>query len=165
MAHPITITIAGAAWYLGGLGLVLLYSGVSDALHPYRYAVLCLGTLLFAVPVFWLRTEAGTVRGKRREDIVHRVSRGMLFVLGLAAIAAIGILGITRVFAATSLLILFFLGYFCLGTYALSAWLSLVRREFYLQRCPNCLYDLSAVESPTCPECGRIVTPFETDPS
>lgn len=37
--------------------------------------------------------------------------------------------------------------------------LSVHRRAFYDSHCSHCLYNITAVEADTCPECGNTITP------
>ena len=162
----IGFTIALVVWLLGGVGLVLLFIGQStDHLYPYRYLLIGVGAVTMLVPAIWLRTSAGTFRGMRRESLIEYLSRYTLFGMGVLALGSLALLNVVQRVAATTLLILIFESYFLLGTYVTAAILARSRERYYASHCPHCLYDLTAIESSTCPECGRVVTPFETDPS
>ncbi len=45
-----------------------------------------------------------------------------------------------------------------IGTSLITGGLKLVRADFYKQHCRFCLYDLTSVESDTCPECNTHIT-------
>lgn len=110
------------------------------------------------MPAFWIRSPAGVWRGMRREEMVEHSSRLILFALGIVAILAVGLLSIAKPITAPAILVAVFIGYFVLGTHTLGALLARARLKYYDSRCPHCLYDLTAIESPTCPECGRAIT-------
>lgn len=160
--HPAIIATGFCVWFLGGIGLVLLFAGVSDEVHRYRYAFIAAGSAIMLLPAIWIRTPAGIWRSMRREEMVEHASRLILFALGIVAILAVGLLGIAKPLTAPAILVAVFLGYFVLGTHTLGALLARSRLKFYNSHCPHCLYDLSAIESPTCPECGRAITPPQT---
>lgn len=149
-------------WYLGGIGLVLLFAGVSDDVHRFRYSFIAAGSAIMILPALWIRSPAGVWRGMRREEMVEHSARLVLFALGIVAILAVGLLSIAKPLSAPAILVAVFIGYFVLGTHTLGALLARARLKFYDSHCPRCLYDLSAAESPTCPECGTPITPPQT---
>ncbi len=157
--NPVMVTIAAAIWYLGGIALVLLLSNVSDDLYPIRYLIIGIGSIVMVLPAIWIRVPAGTLLRMRREEIVVRYFRIALFGAGVLSLVAIGLTGVAQRSASLTIFALVLLSYFVLGVTAFGSMLAHARLGFYSSRCPRCLYDLTAVESSTCPECGLAITP------
>ena len=159
------VTAAYFIWQLGGVGLVLLCASVSDVLSPYRYAVVALGLCIALLPPVLLKRPAPMVRGMRREQRVEGILSILAVILSAVVVLMLGLIVIEQRFAALMLMTAVFLGYFVLGASVLSSVLLRHRSVYYKSRCPYCLYDLTAAESSTCPECGRAITPPQTAPS
>lgn len=159
--HPALIAAAASIWYLGGLGLILLYANVSDDLFPYRYLLIAAGTATMLLPAYWIRSPA-TFHGTPRESVVEHAARLVLFALGLVALIALGLLVPAKPLAVPIILIAVFEGYFVLGIHTTGALLARRRAPYYATRCPHCLYDLTSIEASTCPECGRAIIPPQT---
>lgn len=168
-AQPLTpnqllgITIAYAVWLLGGIGLVLLFASVSDVLSPYRYLVVAVGLIIALAPPILLRRPTPMFRGERREHRIEGILAILAITLSVIVGVMLGLIMFEQRLAALILMSAIFVGYFVLGASVLCSILLNHRSLFYGSHCRHCLYDLTAVESSTCPECGRSITPPQTE--
>ncbi len=164
-SHPVIIAIAAAIWYLGGLGTILLLGSLFERAKYHQYIIIALGLMLSLACWFWIRKPTPMLQNSRRESLVLSSTKMYFFFSACAFLAYFALRSFLPNLAAILILYMIFLSYFIAGNYFMAWYYLRVRELFYRSHCTRCLYDISAIESPTCPECGRIVTPFETDPS
>ena len=157
-------TFAFIVW-LGALGGVLLACDYFPAFMPLKYAIAGLFTLV-QVGVFLSICKPTRMFGtRRRETFIIGISELVIILSVVAFAAGLGLSQIEPAWSWPTVVFAALVGLHAFAMRKMAAALLASRKLWYSLRCQRCLYDLSAVESPTCPECGRIVTPFEKDPS
>jgi len=88
-----------------------------------------------------------------------------MLVSGLTFLIGLGLQTISTPWGLAIILLCVLIFFYALSISLLARGVLVGRRVYYQSHCSRCLYDLSAIESNTCPECGRVITPIETDPS
>lgn len=157
-------TVAVIVW-LGALGGVILICDYFTAFKPLKYAIAGLFTLI-QVGVFLSICRPTRMFGtRRRETFIIGLSELVMIVSVVVFATGLGLSQIEPAWSWPTVVFAALIALHALAMRKMAVALLASRRVWYSLRCQRCLYDISAIESPTCPECGRIVTPFETDPS
>lgn len=150
--------------WLGGVSCTLAFTFSSTGMIALKYILILTVLTLHVVVVLSIRKPMPVRKKLYREQRIAQVSAVTALISAIGLMCMIG-LGLVIQNIPTVFVLLLPLLFFSAATMILAQSIYLRRKQFYKSHCTNCLYDLSAIESSTCPECGRVVTPFETDPS
>jgi len=142
---------------------LFLYLYMAQALSLIETAVLGIPVLLTpTIAILWIRKVSPWKDEQREIRVCNIVKHHVLPMCAVALLVSIGAGfagGKASLSAAEPLVILSALLILSsTGTWLMASGIQLQRTYFYEIHCSGCLYDLSAIEADTCPECNTPIT-------
>lgn len=153
------LTLRFCLLWLGGIGTTSAALIGSPGMIPNTYVLVLVVLIMHVAVAVFLRKPQPQRDGLFREQRVALIAAWItvLCVLGLLVMMVAGLFVSD---ALAELALLMPLMFFSAATVTAAHSILLRRTPFYLARCPHCLYDLTSIESSTCPECGHAITPI-----
>lgn len=160
--QPLRLVIQSALLALGSIAGVVLLCWLDPRLVPLKYPVLAATLLALLGAVLAIRKPTPMMGARRREASVMLVAHATMLLSGLIFLCSLGLQSVSPGWMWTLIWLCLLISLHALAVSLLARGVLMSRVAYYADHCPTCLYDLTAIESPTCPECGTPITPPRT---
>lgn len=161
--RSLRLAIQSALLGLGSVAGIVVLCWVRPELRPLKYPVVIAITLAAVGVIAALRKPAPMIGLRRREEMVMLLAHLAMLAFGLVFLASLGLQRVSPGWMWALILLCALISLYALAISLLARGVLVGRRAYYEGRCTRCLYDLTAIESATCPECGRAVTVLRTE--
>jgi len=156
--RPLQLAFQSAVLGLGSVAGIVVLCWVRPELQPLKYPVVIAVAVVTIGVIAAIRKPAPMIGLRRREEMVMLLAHLAMLAFGLVFLASLGLQRVSPGWMWALILLCTLMSLYALAISLLARGVLAGRRAYYEGRCTRCLYDLSAIESPTCPECGRAVT-------
>lgn len=160
--RPLQQAFQSAVLGLGSVAGIVVLCWIRPELSPLKYPVVIAVALVATGVITALRKPAPMIGLRRREEMVMLLAHLAMLAFGLVFLASLGLQRVSPGWMWALILLCALMSLYALAISLLARGVLAGRRTYYEGRCSRCLYDISAAESPTCPECGRAITPPQT---
>ena len=163
--RALQLTIQSAVLGLGSIAGITILTWHYPEFSPLKYPIMgCVLLIALGVAVA-LRKPAPAIGLRRREEMVVLIAHTAMLVFGFLFLLGLGLLTVAAPWMWAAILLCLLVLFYALAISLLARGVLAGRHVFYQTHCTRCLYDVSSVESPTCPECGRAITSLQTEAS